>query len=164
MRWCVIFIALFIASPLNALEPGEALEDPAMELRARVLMSELRCMVCQNETIEASPSPFAGEVRLLVREQIVAGRSDGEVKAFLSARYGDAILFRPPMGPATWALWLAPFILLGLGGIITVIVIRSARASADANSEAKSVVSAELSAKEKKQLESILRQDDKRRN
>jgi len=83
-------------------------------------------MVCQNETIEASRAPFATEVRRLVREQVVAGRTDQEIKLFLSSRYGDAILFRPPMGPATWALWLTPFLLLVFGGVAVIVSVRKA--------------------------------------
>ena len=147
MKWLITLAALFVALPLYALEPGEALSDPAQEVRARVLMAELRCMVCQNETIEASRAPFAAEVRTLVREQVAAGRTDNEIKNYLSSRYGDAILFRPRLGLSTWALWLGPFMLLGLGAIVVVVSIRSAR---EKPSETP------LSTEEQKQLNNLL--------
>lgn len=129
MRAILFLLAVLIAAPALALEPGEALENPADEARARALMEELRCLVCQNESIDASPSPFAGEVRQIVREQIAAGRSEREVKDYLTARYGDAILFRPRMGASTFLLWLGPLILLIGGGAAVMIIISSATKS-----------------------------------
>ena len=99
-------------------DPAERLPDPAQESRARALFSELRCMVCQNESIEASEADLARDLRSLVREQVSQGRSDGEIKAFLVQRYGDFVLLRPRFDAANAALWLGPFALLAGGGLV----------------------------------------------
>jgi cytochrome c-type biogenesis protein CcmH len=122
-----ILVALLVALPAFAMEPGEALSNPDQEARARALMGEIRCLVCQAESVEASPSPFAAEVRQLVREQVAAGRSDSEIKEFLVARYGEDILYRPRWRPRTWALWLGPFVALGVGAVAVFLTIAGAR-------------------------------------
>ena len=86
-----------------------------MEARARHLQRQLRCLICQGESIDESDSPFAVDVRHLVREQIADGKSDQQIQDFLVARYGDFILMKPPLQPDTWLLWLAPFGVLGTG-------------------------------------------------
>jgi len=131
----VVAILLFILSltPAFALQPGEALSDPDQEARARVLMSELRCLVCQAESVEASPAPFAAEVRALVREQVAVGRSNDEIKRFLTDRYGEEILYRPRLRPGTWVLWLGPFMALGVGGLIVILVIRNSNMPPETN-------------------------------
>ena len=131
MRLFALILIMMLSVPALALQPGEALEDPADEARARALMAELRCLVCQNESIEASPSPFAGEVRAIVREQVVSGRSDGEIKDFLSARYGDEILLRPRVGPETILLWAGPFLLLLIGIVVVVLIVRRSGAATE---------------------------------
>jgi len=139
MRNLIVALLIVLATaPVLALEPGEALNDPALEARARDLMGELRCLVCQAESIEDSPAPFAAEVRALVREQLAAGESDTEIKQFLVARYGEEILYRPRWRPGTWLLWLGPFVALGLGAIVVAFTIHSsspARVHADRLSE-----------------------------
>lgn len=115
---------LFFAMPALAVDPDEMLADPVLEARARRLGSELRCVVCQSESIEISSAPLAGDMRRLVRERISAGASDLEVKAFLVERYGDYVLMRPPVKPETYALWLAPAMLLGAGGLAAYFVLR----------------------------------------
>jgi cytochrome c-type biogenesis protein CcmH len=102
--------------PANAVQPDEMLKDPAAEARARALSSEIRCLVCQNESIDDSNAPLARDLRLLVRERIAAGDSDGAVKAFLVARYGEFVLLRPPISARTALLYGAPFGALLAGG------------------------------------------------
>lgn len=126
-RLLAVLFIVFLAAPAFAIEPGEALSNPEQEAHARALMGEIRCLVCQAESVEDSPSPFAGEVRRLVREQVAAGRSDAEIKDFLVARYGEEILYRPRWRPSTWLLWLGPFVALGLGVVIVIFTIRAAR-------------------------------------
>jgi cytochrome c-type biogenesis protein CcmH len=95
---------------------GESFSDPALESRARHLQRQLRCLVCQGESIDESNSTLAADLRRLVREQIAAGKSDQQIQDFLLARYGDFILLKPPVRPYTWLLWLAPFLVLILAG------------------------------------------------
>ncbi|WP_413992811.1 cytochrome c-type biogenesis protein [Labrys okinawensis] len=101
--------------PALAVQPDEMLPDPALEARARALSGELRCMVCQNESIDDSDAPLAKDLRILVRERLKAGDSDKAVKDFLVERYGDFILLKPPLELRTIVLWSAPFALLVLG-------------------------------------------------
>jgi cytochrome c-type biogenesis protein CcmH len=102
-----------------------------METRARALQRQLRCLVCQGESIDESGATLAADLRHLVRQQMAAGKSDAEIKAFLVARYGDFILMQPPLQADTFVLWLAPFVvLLGAGGV-AFWVIRRARPAAD---------------------------------
>ena len=100
----------------RALEPGEALADPALEFRARAITRELRCLVCQNQSIDDSNAELARDLRRIVRERIAAGEGDPAVLSFVTARYGDFVLLRPPFNPATWALWLGPAVILAAGG------------------------------------------------
>lgn len=95
-------------APSLAVEPDEVLDDPVLEGRARDISTELRCVVCQNQSIDDSDADIARDMRLLVRERLVAGDSDEEVMNYLVARYGDFVLLRPPFQPNTLALWLAP--------------------------------------------------------
>ncbi|BBK33920.1 cytochrome c-type biogenesis protein CcmH [Stella humosa] len=118
---------LLAAGPLAAVEPGEALPDPALEARARLLSRELRCLVCQNQSIDDSSAPLARDLRRLVRERLTAGDDDAGVRDYLVARYGDFVLLRPPMKPATWALWLAPPAVLLLGGGVALVAFRRRR-------------------------------------
>jgi cytochrome c-type biogenesis protein CcmH len=91
------------------------MKDPALETRARSLSGELRCMVCQNESIDDSEAPLARDIRLLIRERIGKGESNDAVRAYLVSRYGDFILLKPPFKPETLLLWLSPVLVLGLG-------------------------------------------------
>ena len=99
-----------------AVQPNEILSDPALEARARALSAELRCLVCQNESIDESHADLARDLRLLIRERIVQGQSNAQIRAFLVSRYGDFILLNPPFKPTTWLLWLSPVMILLLGG------------------------------------------------
>ena len=115
LRTAIICLALAVTWPALAVQPDEILKDPALETRARNLSRELRCMVCQNQSIDDSDAPLARDLRLLVRERLTAGDSDAQVIDFLTARYGDFVLYRPPFKASTLALWLGPFALLALG-------------------------------------------------
>jgi cytochrome c-type biogenesis protein CcmH len=118
-----LLLLVSLLLPLHALavsNPADMLPDPAMEERARNLGRDIRCMVCQNQSIEDSEVGLARDLRLIVRERIVAGDSDAQVKAFLHARYGDFVLLKPPFSWSTAALWATPAVavLLGLGLIL----------------------------------------------
>src|ERR1700720_4097725 len=105
-----------LASPVYAVQPDEIMSDPAKEARARDLSRELRCMVCQNQSIDDSEAPLARDLRLLVRERIAAGDSDAQVIDFLVARYGEFVLLKPRLDPHTLLLWLLPPLALAGGG------------------------------------------------
>jgi cytochrome c-type biogenesis protein CcmH len=107
---------------------AEAFSDSTLEARARNLQRQLRCLVCQGESIDESGSPFAADVRHLVRQQIADGQSDRQIEDFLVARYGAFILMKPPLQSNTWLLWLAPFLVLGMGGVVAGIAIKRAAA------------------------------------
>jgi cytochrome c-type biogenesis protein CcmH len=117
MRAALVALALLLA-PLgaSAVQPDEVLPDPALEARARAITRELRCVVCRSESIDESNADIARDLRLLVRERIVAGDSDAEVLDFVVDRYGEYVLFRPPFTWGNAALWLAGPALLLLGG------------------------------------------------
>lgn len=108
----------------SASEPSERLSDPAQEARSRVLFKEVRCLVCQNESIDDSEAQLAGDLRRIVREQVKAGRSDGEIRAFLVQRYGEFVLLKPRFSAGNAALWLAPVGVLLIGGVLMVSLLR----------------------------------------
>jgi cytochrome c-type biogenesis protein CcmH len=110
----LVVIALASASAL-AVQPDEVMKDPALESRARALSAELRCLVCQNQSIDDSDAPLARDIRLLIRERIGKGESNETVRAYLVSRYGDFVLLKPPFKPETLLLWLSPVLVLGLG-------------------------------------------------
>ena len=122
-RILVMIAALVLfALPAHGVEPDEVLDDPALEARARDLSREIRCLVCQNESIDSSSADLARDLRLIVRERLVAGDSDQEVLDYLVARYGDYVLLRPPVKPTTYILWFGPaliFVVAGLGLVLT---------------------------------------------
>jgi cytochrome c-type biogenesis protein CcmH len=120
MRWLRLLsltLLLAAASPAMAVQPDEMLSDPALEARARTLSKELRCMVCQNQSIDDSDAPLARDLRILVRERLQAGASDREVIDFLVARYGEFVLLKPRLSWHTALLWLGPAAVLLFGGI-----------------------------------------------
>ena len=114
--FAVLALCAGLSVPAHAIEPGEALHDPALESRAREISSHLRCLVCQNQSIDDSQAPLAKDLRLLVRERLSAGDADADVLEFVRARYGDFVLLKPPLRPGTLLLWSSPFLLLILGG------------------------------------------------
>ena len=113
-RCCLAFVcvSMLSASPALAVQPDEILADPALETRARALSSDLRCLVCQNQSIDDSNAPLARDLRLLVRERLKAGDDDGAVMSYVVARYGDFVLLKPPFKLSTLALWATPLIVL----------------------------------------------------
>ena len=124
---------LFLATPAFAVEPGERLDDPVLEDRARTLSQDLRCLVCRNESIDESNAELARDLRVLVRERIVMGDSDDEVIAYLVDRYGEYVLLRPDRSGANLALWLAgPILLLVAAGGAGVWISRRRRAEPQA--------------------------------
>src|SRR5438034_6287309 len=125
-----VFIVLQFATAAVAVQPDEVLPDPALEARARNLSRELRCMVCQNQSIDDSEAPLARDLRILVRERLQAGDSDTQVLDFLTARYGAFVLLKPPLTPHTALLWLAPAGVLMLGIVALVFARRRMTAAA----------------------------------
>lgn len=121
---------LLLAGPvLAATSPAEMLQDPVLEARARAIGQELRCLVCQNQSIDESDADLAHDLRRLVRERLVAGDSDQAVLDYVHARYGDFVLLRPPIEPVTWLLWFGPAALLLLGGGLILAFYRGRRGS-----------------------------------
>ena len=110
-------LILALSWTAHAVEPDEMLADPALEARARTLTQELRCVVCQNQSVDDSDAPLARDIRVLVRERIKAGDSDDGVRTFIVARYGKFVLLRPPFEQDTWVLWFAPFAVIALGAL-----------------------------------------------
>ena len=124
----IVLLGLALSPGARALAPGELLADPALETRARGLSKELRCLVCQNESIDDSNADLARDLRRIVRERLVAGDGDGDVKQFLVARYGDYVLLEPPIKLKTYALWFGPAAVLALGALGVVAFFRRRRA------------------------------------
>ncbi|MEJ0042662.1 MAG: cytochrome c-type biogenesis protein [Rhizomicrobium sp.] len=119
---------LLVATAVAAAPAPDALPDPAQEARARALQKELRCLVCQGESIDESNAPLAADLRALIRARIRAGDNDEAIKRFLVSRYGDFILMRPPFESSTYALWLTPFAVLILAaGVAIWVVVRAGR-------------------------------------
>jgi cytochrome c-type biogenesis protein CcmH len=114
---CILILSLLISLPALAVEPSEMLSDPALEARARVLGRELRCVVCQNESIDDSRAEVAHDIRRAVRERVVAGDTDRQVLDYMVARYGDYVLLKPPFKTRTLILWLGTPAVLLLGVI-----------------------------------------------
>ncbi len=123
--WLVVpaACAVLAASALQALDTTQ-LADPALQARYVALTHELRCMQCQNESIADSPVDLAADLRNQVRDQLLAGKSDQQIREWMAARYGDFILFRPRFSARTAWLWLAPGVLLALGAVVAVRVLR----------------------------------------
>lgn len=110
------FAACLFAGAALAVEPSEMLKDPALEARAREVSKELRCVQCQNETIDESNAEIARDMRLLVRERIMAGETNDQIMAYMTSRYGDYVRLQPRFMPRTYLLWFGPLIVLLLGG------------------------------------------------
>lgn len=127
MKRVVLLVALLLAGPLaSAIDPA-GLPDPAQQQRYLALIHELRCLKCQGETVADTPADFARDIRAKVREMIVAGSSDEEIRQYLVERYGEIILLRPRWSFANAWLWLAPVVLLGLGAFVGARVLRQRR-------------------------------------
>lgn len=149
IRTVLLLLTLALPGAAFAVQPDEVLKDPALEARARALSADLRCLVCQNQSIDDSDAPLAKDLRLLVRERLVAGDSDAEVTTFLVARYGEFVLLRPPFGAHTLLLWLTPLLLLTLAAAGIGWRLLAARRRAP--------TSAPLSPEEQRRLEGLLK-------
>ena len=131
-RFVFIIVALFVfASPAFAVLPDEVLSDPALEARARALSQTLRCMVCQNQSIDDSDAPLARDLRILVRERLKAGDSDQQIREFLIARYGKFVLLQPEKDRSTYLLWATPLLVLRVGRLIVLRFFRRPAAPAE---------------------------------
>jgi len=149
----VICLAIVLSFPALAVEPDEVLKDPVLEGRARELSKELRCLVCQNQSIDDSAAPLAKDLRIVVRERLTAGDSNAQVIDYLTKRYGAFVLLKPPMTPATYLLWFGPALLL-IGGAVGLFVMVRRRAQ---NPVAASP--APLSDDERRRLDALLSDD-----
>ena len=128
-RAVIAFLLLCLtAGPLAAVEPSEMLSDPALEARARAIGLELRCLVCQNQSIDDSDADLARDLRVLIRERLLEGDTDEGVIAYVVDRYGDYVLLRPPFKPKTYLLWLGPALLLAVAFLAAWAFYRSQRA------------------------------------
>jgi cytochrome c-type biogenesis protein CcmH len=131
MRWLHVSLLLLVLSgPAAAVQPDEILSDPALEARARALSRELRCMVCQNQSIDDSDAPLARDLRLIVRERLKAGDTDAQILELLTSRYGEFVLLRPRFAWHNALLWFAPLIVLALGALGLVLALRRCQTSA----------------------------------
>ncbi|MBP2150172.1 cytochrome c-type biogenesis protein [Xanthobacter autotrophicus DSM 597] len=146
-----LLILLTLGAPAFAVQPDEVLGDPALESRARTLSAELRCMVCQNQSIDDSDAPLAKDLRLIVRERLKAGDSDSQVLDFMVARYGEFVLLRPRMSWRNALLWGAPILVLVLGALGAVLALRRRSAAPPAP---------RLSAAEEARLKALLAEGD----
>jgi cytochrome c-type biogenesis protein CcmH len=144
--WLMLTAFLAVATPALAVLPSEMLPDPALEARARTISAELRCLVCQNQSIDDSDADLAHDLRVLVRERLKAGDSDQQVIDFIVARYGEFVLLKPRFSLRNSLLWATPVILIAAGGIFILTASRRRR----------SVAGTALSAEEKAALEAVL--------
>ena len=151
--FAALMLLLLASLPLRAVELSEVLADPALEARARTLSKELRCMVCQNQSIDDSEAPLAHDLRVLVRERLKAGDTDAQVLNFLVARYGEFVLLKPPLAWHTAALWGLPPAVLLIGFVAIVVVVKRRR-NAPPAAEA-----ANLTAAEEARLCELLREE-----
>ncbi len=130
MRFAAMLGAILLAMQALAIDSGRAFEDPEQQARYERLIKDLRCLVCQNQSIADSNASLASDLRREVREMMIAGQSDAQIRDFMTARYGDFVLYRPPVSPRTWLLWSAPvLLLLGGLGIAAMVVVRRMRAA-----------------------------------
>ncbi|TGS08778.1 cytochrome c-type biogenesis protein CcmH [Mesorhizobium sp. M2E.F.Ca.ET.209.01.1.1] len=143
----VLLLALLFAGAAQAVKPDEVLQDPALEARARALSEGLRCMVCQNQSIDESDADLARDLRILVRQRLVAGDSDQQVMDYIVSRYGEFVLLKPRFSLRNALLWGTPVLLLLAGGLFIVLSARSRRTVPDST----------LSAEEQAALDKMLR-------
>jgi cytochrome c-type biogenesis protein CcmH len=147
-------LILSLAAPAFAVQPDEVLKDPAMEARAREISKELRCLVCQNQSIDDSNAPLARDLRVLVRERLVAGDDDSGVLGYITARYGDYVLLRPPFKASTYVLWIGPVVVLLLGALGAALFLRGRNRAVTAGD-----TEAPLTPEERRRLDKLLRED-----
>jgi len=154
MKRLALALMLAAAAPALAADPSEMLKDPVLEKKAEDLGKELRCLVCQNESIEDSNADLARDLRIIVRERIAKGESTDQVKQYVVDRYGDYVLLNPPFKGATLVLWLGPFALLVVAVGAAFVFFRR-RPSVNATPVAP------LSAEEKRRLDALLKDEDR---
>jgi cytochrome c-type biogenesis protein CcmH len=147
-------MAMALALQAAAVEPDEILADPALESRARDLSQELRCLVCQNQSIDDSNAELARDLRLLVRERLVAGDSDEAVVSYIVSRYGQFVLLKPPFHAGTYALWLGPAAIFAIGGAAVLFYLRRRR-------NPKDEVPAPLTEAEQRRLQALLSEEQR---
>ena len=123
-RFCVLVLFLVISVSARAIDVGAAFEDPEMQARYEAYIGEVRCLVCQNQTIKDSNVFLASDLRREIRRMMAEGMTNGEISDFLVSRYGDFVLYNPPKSGKTLILWIVPTVLVGLGGIVIVRVVR----------------------------------------
>ena len=151
-RWLLMAaVAWCAAAPVRAVTPAEQLSNPVLEARARRIGSELRCVVCQNQTIDDSDAPLAGDLRVMIRQRLTAGDSDAQAIAFVVDRYGRFVLLKPPMERDTLLLWWGPAVVLAVGGAATF---------AYARSRAAAVSPAPLTPEERARLAALVGEDE----
>lgn len=141
-RVLALLVVTLLAASAYAVTPQERLADPRLEARARTLSETLRCMVCQNESIDESGADLAHDIRVLLRQRLLAGDTDAQAVQYMVSRYGQFVLLRPPVEPATWVLWYGPGVVLLVAGLATVIWLRR-RSSATAPSNVRPLSDAE---------------------
>lgn len=127
-----LLLLVLLSVPALAVRPDELLADPGLEARAREISAGLRCLVCQNQSIDDSDADLAHDLRVLVRERLTAGDTDDQVRAYLVARYGEYVLLNPVMAPHTLLLWVAAPVVLVIGGIVVVLAARRKRVAGQA--------------------------------
>lgn len=149
-------LGLLAATPGMAVLPDEILDDPALEARAREISKDIRCLVCQNQSIDDSNADLARDLRIIVRERLVAGDSNAEVKRYLVDRYGDYVLLTPPMALGTILLWVGPFAFVAFGAVAVFIWFRGRSAGTAGPRMAES---GGLSAEERRRIDSLLAED-----
>lgn len=160
MRKLIIALALLLAIPhAFAVEPSEVLDDPVLEARARVISHGLRCVVCQNQSIDGSNADLARDMRVLVRDRLKAGDSNQQVLDYMVSRYGDFVLLDPPFKVSTYALWLGPELIIGFGLFVVVMFYRRRSASEKAAATQSETAPVALSEDEKKRLDKLLEND-----
>jgi cytochrome c-type biogenesis protein CcmH len=123
-RSAITLISLLVAGPAFAIDAGKAFDDPELQARYETISSHVRCLVCQNQTIKDSNAFLAGDLRREIRRLLEEGKTDAEVYDFLVARYGDFVLYSPRKSGKTLVLWIAPFLLIAVGGLVALKVVR----------------------------------------
>lgn len=150
----IILLGLFclvLPGAVLAVQPDEKLDDPALEARAKELSAEIRCVVCQSETIETSNASMARDIRILIRERLAAGQDEDQISDYLVSRYGDYILYRPPMKPSTWLLWFGPALVFVMGLAALLVYLRKRRPNQSATDQ--------LSESEQRRLAQLVEED-----
>jgi len=147
-------LAAGLAGPAHAVNPDEVLPDPKMEERAREISKDLRCLVCQNQSIDDSNAELARDLRIVVRDRLKKGDSNEQVLQYVTDRYGDYVLLRPPFKATTLLLWAGPFVILAFGALGTAAYLRNRRAAGTVAGD-----TAPLTEDERRRLDALLRKD-----